>query len=100
MFAYPSIEFYTSDHIHFVLPLDKQQEFVFFKNQDADESSEGEEEVEQAEIERRSSDGKSPSTAPVQLRKRAKEMRRSSSGSSFDELNMEENLEEENDKNV
>ena len=100
MFAYPSIEFYSKDHIHFVLPLDKQQDFVFFKNQDADESSEGEEEVEDSEIERRSSDGKSPTAASAQLRKRAKEMRRNSSGSSFDELNMEENLEDENDKNV
>lgn len=98
LFAYPSIEFYSKDHIHFVLPLDKQQDFVFFKNQDADESSE--EEVDESEIERRSSDGKSPSVGSAQLRKRAKEMRRNSSGSSFDELNMEENLEDENDKNV
>lgn len=97
MFAYPSIEFYAKDHIHFVLPIEKNQEFVFFKNPEVEESSEGEEEPE---IERRSSDGKSPSARPALLRKRAKEMRRNSSGSSFDELNMEENLEDENDKNV
>ena len=88
------MEFYSKDEIHFVLPLDKQQDFVFFKNQDADESSDGE--VDESESERKSSDDRSPTSIPIELRKKSKELRRSSSGSSFDELN----LEEESDKNV
>lgn len=90
------MEFYSKDFIHFVLPLDKQQDFVFFK--DETESSEDE-----SETDKRGEclADKSPSSIPVQIRQKCKELRRSSSGSSFDELNSDlDNLVEDNEKNV
>jgi len=87
LFAYPSMEFYEKDIIHFILPLDKQKEFVFTQNQAELESSD--EDVSESE-KKSSSDDKSPRS------QRSKDLKRSDSGSSFDELN----LEEESDKNV
>lgn len=90
LFAYPSIEMYTADRIHFMLPIKNQMDFVFFKNQEDQESSD--DDVDK-ELKESSAEDKSPN---VYLRKKVKELTRSSSGSSFDELN----LEEESDKNV
>jgi len=89
LFAYPSMEFYDRDHIHFILPLEQQKQFNFFNNVEV-EQDESSEEASESE---KKGDEKLPND---ELRKRTKELRRSSSGSSFDELN----LEEESDKNV
>ena len=85
---------YTNDYIHFILPIENQLEFVFCKNHDADPESSDDDEIDNKESSNEA-DNKSPNTS-LHLRKKVKELTRSSSGSSFDELN----LEEESDKNV
>lgn len=74
---------YTRDRIHFMLPIKNQMDFVFGNNQDESSDDEGDK-------------AKVTNSPEIRLRLRTKELTRSSSGSSFDELN----LEEESDKNV